>query len=162
MKQKLTRYSIFSAFSLVFISTVISSCSDSAAINKAAFHSKEGIQFYDSSLQSVAALAKITHKPVFIMVHANWCAVCKQMKRSVLPQKDLGDFYNAHFINTAVDFDSEDGKMLRSQYGVSGTPTFIYLTPDGQLINKISGFQEKEDLITAAKKLQVDGKAVCK
>jgi thioredoxin 1 len=161
MKQQFGRIFILSNLVLALFIVVPSSCKDSASINKAGFHSKEGVQFYDSSLQAVAALAKSTNKPVFIMVHANWCAVCKEMKIKVLPQKDLGDFYNAHFINAAVDFDSEDGKMLRNQYGVSGTPAFIYLTPDGQLINKTSGFQEKEDLIAAARNLKVDGKAVC-
>lgn len=161
MKQQFIHYVILLVFGFAILPAWLSSCSDSAAINKAAFHSKQGIQFYDNSLQAAAALAKSTNKPVFIMVHANWCSVCKQMKSTVLPQKELGDFYNDHFISTAVDFDSEDGKMLRNQYGVSGTPTFLYLTPDGQLINKISGFQEKSDLIAAAKNLKVDGKPVC-
>ena len=119
-----------------------------------------GIEFYKGSLIEALAFAKEQNKPLFIMVHASWCPVCKKVKAKVLPQKELGDFYNPHFINVMVDFDSEEGKMLRTKYDVKGTPTFLYLTGDNALINKTSGFQDQAALITTAKSLTIDGKAV--
>lgn len=119
------------------------------------------IDFTKGNLEEAVSLAKKENKPLFIMVDASWCPSCKKMKKKVLPEKELGVFYNSHFISTMVDFDSEDGKMLRKQYNVHGTPSFLYLTAEGAIINQTAGFQTKEALIDAAKNLKVDGKAVC-
>ena len=43
-------------------------------------------------------------------------ALCvKRKKNTILQEKELGDPYHPHFINIAVDFETEDGKKIRSQ-----------------------------------------------
>lgn len=161
MKQKFLRYLLFTSFTVTAFSAGTISCNNTSAQNEINENSKDGIQFYSGSVDSAVILAKQESKPMFIMVHASWCSVCKKMKKEVLPQKELGDIYNSHFINVMVDFDSEEGKMVKKQFEVVGTPTFLYLTADGELLNKTSGFQETSELVAAAKNLKVGGKAVC-
>lgn len=158
MKQKFLRYMLISIFTLTAFTALIISCNTTSAQNEI---SKDGINFFSGSLDSALILAKQENKPIFIMVHANWCAVCKKMKKEVLLQKVLGDFYNSHFLSVMVDFDSEEGTLIKKQFEIMGTPTFLFLSADGDLINKTSGYQGTSELINAAKNLKMGGKAVC-
>jgi thioredoxin 1 len=161
MKQKFANYFLSASMAVGFLSIAMISCSNSQADEDANDGGKYSIRFYKGSLENAAASAKKENRQLFVMVHASWCAVCKKIKREVLPQKELGDFFNAHFVNIMVDFDSDEGKILRKQYEVTGTPTFLYLSAQGRLLNKTSGFQGPGELIAAAKDLKIEGKPVC-
>jgi len=141
-------------------SLIISSCGNSSS-EEVAVNSKEGVQFSAASLEQVAEQSKKENKPIFLLAHASYCSVCKKMKRTVFPEKEVGDLFNKNFINVQVDIESEEGKKIVKDYGIEGTPTLLFLAPDGQVINKASGFHNKEELIALTKGLSFDGKPVC-
>lgn len=114
----------------------------------------DGLQFFNGNLEQGLLAAKAGNKKVFVVLHASWCPACKKMKKKVIPEKALGDVYNAGFINVAVDFDSEEGKTVREKYKLTGTPSFVYLDAAGNLLHQASGFKSTEDLLALAKDLQ--------
>ncbi|MEY3243129.1 MAG: hypothetical protein RIR11_4568, partial [Bacteroidota bacterium] len=73
----------------------------------------KNIQWVDSErLMPVLEDAQRLKKNVFVVFHATWCAPCKVMEEEIFTQKQVYDFYNAHFINFRTDFDSDAGKTI--------------------------------------------------
>jgi len=161
MKAIFVRTLVIWVVAVSFFTVIVTSCGNISAKPPVKIDMKDGIHFFEGGLEKAVALAGKEHKPLFIMVHASWCAVCKRMKKEVLPQKQAGDVFNDRFISLMVDYDSTEGVIIRSQYEVKGTPTFLFLGPDGKLINRAEGYQGISSLTGFAKNIQVDGKPVC-
>lgn len=149
------------ALLVILFTTIILVACNSSSGEGLSLDSKEGIRFSSNTLEHVAAQSKQENKPVFLLAHASYCAACKKMKKSVFPEKEVGDLFNKSFINAQVDIESEEGKMVVKDYEITGTPTLLFLTPDGQVINKASGFHSKDELIALTKGLSFNGKPVC-
>ncbi len=162
MKTIFSRYFLLSFFSVSMLSVIIVSCGNNKVQSVASYESTDGIKFFEGGLEKAVVIARKENKPLFVMIHASWCSVCKRMKKEVLPQKQVGDVFNEHFINLMIDYDSTEGEMIRGQYEVKGTPTFLFLTGEGKVINRTSGYQPVESLIDFAKNLNIDGKPVCR
>lgn len=161
---RIVKLSIVSATTLftLFVTVVfIIACNNGNGGESASVNTGTGINFSDKGLELVAAQSKQENRPVFILAHASYCAACRKMKKSVFPDKEIGNLFNKSFINAQVDIESEEGKMMVKDYEISGTPTLLFLRPDGQVINKSSGFHSKEELIALTKGLSFDGKPVC-
>lgn len=73
---------------------------------------------------------------------------------------EVGDVFNKHFINAQVDIESEEEIKIVKDYEIIATSTLLFLAPDGQVINKSSGYQSQEELLILAKELKVEGKPV--
>ena len=153
----LSAISITVLFTLLLAVVLLTACGSSSN-GKASFESKNGIQFSNIPLKQV--IAQKESKPIFLFAHAGYCSSCKEMIKTVLPEKKVGDIFNTHFINAQVDIESEEGKELVRDFEITGTPTLLFLTPDGKLMNKVIGFQSKEELIALSKSLFFNGKPV--
>lgn len=160
----IVKLSIVSAITLVMILITVVfmiACNNGSQGENASLNTGTGINFSDKGLKLVAAKSKQENKPVFLLVHASYCSSCKKMKQLVFPDKEIGDLFNKSFINAHVDIESEEGKMIVKDYEITGTPTLLFLAPDGEVINKSSGFHSKEELIALTKGLSVNGNPVC-
>lgn len=80
--------------------------------------------FRNLTFDEAVAAAKAENKLVFMDFYTDWCGPCKEMMRSVFPQKSVGDFMNAHFVCIKLNAEKE-GKELAKQYKVKGYPTFV-------------------------------------
>src|ERR1700744_3062809 len=66
----------------------------------------QGIRFEDGyTWQQIKEKAQKEHKYIFMDCYATWCGPCKWMSKTIFPQKEVGDFMNANFINVAVQMD---------------------------------------------------------
>ena len=74
--------------------------------------STEGIHFQKSNWQQALDLAKKENKLVFLDIYATWCGPCKQLKKYTFSDKAAGDFFNANFVNMALDGEQEEGATL--------------------------------------------------
>jgi len=107
--------------------------------------------------------AKKEHKPIFMDCYATWCGPCKQMDANVYPLKEVGDFYNRHFICVKAQMDktNKDDSLIKAwyrnveglakNYTINAYPTFLFLDTDGNAVHKVMGSMNAEAFIQAGK-----------
>ena len=116
--------------------------------------SAEGIEFvHDKSFQEVLAMAKAEGKLIFMDCYTVWCGPCKRMAANTFPDPEVGDYFNAHFINTKFEMQKDaDGPSISSRYGIRAYPTLLWLDGDGNLIHQRVGALDPQGLLEEAKK----------
>ncbi|MCP9769458.1 DUF255 domain-containing protein [Lacihabitans sp. LS3-19] len=112
-----------------------------------------GIHFQKGNWQQTLDLAKKENKMVFLDIYATWCGPCKQLKKYTFADKTAGEFFNANFINMALDGEQEEGAILAQQFGIRAYPTLMFVSPEGELITKSPGFRTPNDLIKLGKEI---------
>ena len=99
-----------------------------------------GIRFFAGSWQQALAESQRTGKPLFVDFYANWCPPCQRMAREAFPNTDIGDAYNARFINYQINAETGEGPELVRRYIVGSYPTALFLTPAGQIVHRAVGY----------------------
>ena len=107
----------------------------------------EGIQFFTGTWQQAIEKAKKENKYIFLDAYASWCGPCKMMKHKTFTNKDVGEFYNKHFVCVAIDMEKGEGPTLADKYSIEAYPTLIYFKPDGKLIGKAMGFRKSKEFL---------------
>ena len=117
----------------------------------------------DLSWQGVLQKAKIENKYIFVDCYASWCGPCKLMDKDVYPIDSIGTLMNDHFISVKVQCDSSvnDNENIRSWYSVAhdivdkyrirAYPTFLFLSPEGEIVHKGMGYQTPADFVGLVK-----------
>jgi thioredoxin-related protein len=112
----------------------------------------QGVNFVEAAnWQDILQQAKQQHKFIFVDAYTTWCVPCQFMAAMVFPNKDLGDFVNAHFISVSIQMDStqKDNPFVRSwyqqahdflaRYNVEQFPTYLFFDADGRIVHKAIG-----------------------
>lgn len=116
-----------------------------------AFALAQGIKFEESNFATVLAKAKKENKLVFIDAYTTWCGPCKLMAKNVFPQKTVGDYYNANFVNAKIDMEKGEGIEIAKKYNVKAFPTYLFVDGNGELVHRTLGYVEENDFIQFAK-----------
>ncbi|MPR31799.1 thioredoxin family protein [Salmonirosea aquatica] len=111
-----------------------------------------GIKFeHGLSWQQIQEKAKKENKYIFIDAYTTWCGPCKMMDQNIFPQKKVGEFFNAFFINVKVQIDStqkdddqtkkwyKDAQDLVNTYNIDSYPTYLFFNPKGEIVHRING-----------------------
>ncbi|MEM6317955.1 MAG: thioredoxin family protein [Bacteroidota bacterium] len=133
----MNRLFLFSAFFLLAVQTSFA----------------DGIDFFHGTWPEALEAAKEEGKPIFVDAYAVWCGPCKRMAKEVFTRKDVGDFYNANFINLKMDMEAEANLVFRQAYPVSAFPTLFYIDSQGEVIRKVKGAQKAEAFIQLGKSI---------
>jgi thiol-disulfide isomerase/thioredoxin len=114
----------------------------------------KGIKFmtnepWEQALQQ----AKEQNRLIFMDCYTVWCGPCKGLADNIFPREDVGNFFNANFVNVQYDMEKGDGKMLNEKYKeyIIGYPTLLLINADGQVIHQMAGYQEADALINGMK-----------
>jgi thioredoxin-related protein len=123
----------------------------------------DGIKFENGlSWQDVVKKASAENKFILVDCYTTWCLPCRKMEQQVYPLKDVGKYFNEHFLSVKLQIDStsndnesvkaryEDAAKIKSKYAVNAFPTYLYFTPDGRLLNQSRGVQEPTTFIKNA------------
>jgi thioredoxin-related protein len=122
------------------------------------------------SWQQVKEKAKKENKYIFLDCFATWCGPCKLMDQQVYPNETVGNFFNKNFICVKVQMDRtktdneevkswySDANVISRDYHVEGFPTFIFLTPQGTLVNKDLGFKNINAFMDVANTALIPGR----
>ena len=111
---------------------------------------EDGIQFFEGSLSEALAKAEEENKLVFMDVYATWCGPCKALKQRTFPVKEVGDVFNTHFINVAMDGEKGEGPEIVKKYGVRAYPTLLFLNPSGEVVHQFKGFRPAAEFLAIA------------
>ena len=107
----------------------------------------EGIKFFEGTFEQALELAEKEKKIIFLDAYASWCGPCIQMSRNVFTKKEVGDFYNAHFINLKIDWESNRASSLRSKYPIRAYPSLMFIDAGGNRIGIVAGYHDAQQLI---------------
>ena len=111
-----------------------------------------GIKFSkDSLLSDALAQSKKEGKLVFIDCYTTWCGPCKRLAKEIFPQKEVGDFYNSHFINLSFDMEKGEGLKIRAKYAVKAYPTLLFLNAEGEMVHIGIGSMPANEFIELGK-----------
>jgi thioredoxin-related protein len=117
-----------------------------------------GINFESGlSWKEVQAKAKVENKFIFVDCYATWCGPCKYMDKNIFPVKAVGAFMDSNFISIRVQMDrtARDSKLIKDWYSAADSlqrkykideyPSYLFFSPDGQPVHKITGMSQKPD-----------------
>lgn len=113
---------------------------------------QSGIKFTTGNWDAILAEAKANDKIIFMDAYATWCGPCKMMSKDVFPQKDVGEYYNANFINVKMDMEKGEGPQLARDFEVRAYPTLLFIDGDGAIVHRATGYQTAPQFIALAEK----------
>lgn len=113
---------------------------------------EKGISFvHGKHWDEIVSLAKKENKYIFVDCFTTWCGPCKMMSAEVFSQANVGSFFKKNFISLKAQMDKtkkdpEDIKLLysdfeaiESKYEIQVYPTFLFFSPEGNLVHKFVG-----------------------
>lgn len=89
-------------------------------------------------------------KPVLMQFTASWCVYCKRMEKNTFTNENVAERIGEDFV--AVKVDADEHKDLIRDLEIKGLPAILIVSPDLQVIHRISGFQTAEALMTELNK----------
>ena len=123
---------------------------------------EEGIRFIEGEKwENILKMAQEQNKYIFMDCYTSWCGPCKALAKDIFTRKDVGDFFNANFINVKYDMEKGVGKDLYKQYksNIIGFPTLLLINKEGKVVHQMAGFQEA-DVLIAGMKAGMEGKSL--
>ena len=106
------------------------------------------------SMEAAVAEARAEGKLVVVYGFAPWCGFCVRFDREVFTDDAVQAYLAEHFAAVRLDLDSDgpvqffDASLTQRQLGavmgITGTPTSVFVSADGELITKLPGFHDPE------------------
>lgn len=93
------------------------------------------------------AEAQRRQRPIFLDCYTQWCKPCKSMAKYVFPTRMVGNYLNERFINATLDMETPKGRELNKQLRVGAYPTFLILTPEGNVLERFGGMHNARNTI---------------
>jgi thioredoxin-related protein len=113
--------------------------------------SQDGIKFGKQSFAQTLGQAKKENKLIFLDAFASWCGPCKLLDKNVFPKKEVGDYFNANFLNLHIDMEKGEGIEIAKKYSIYSYPTLLFIDGDGKVVYKAAGYMSPQELISIAK-----------
>ena len=92
----------------------------------------------DADVDAAFAVARAETKPVFVYWGAKWCPPCNQVKATIFNRQDFIERSHA-FVPVYVDGDSPGAQKLGARFHVSGYPTMLLFSPNGNEVTRLPG-----------------------
>jgi thiol-disulfide isomerase/thioredoxin len=100
----------------------------------------QGIVFEELTVEEAVAKAKAENRHVFVDVYTDWCGPCRMMSEQVFTLPEVGDYFNAKFVNLKLNAEKGDiGPAFKAKHGIRAYPTFVVLDGDGQVVHLFTG-----------------------
>lgn len=94
-----------------------------------------------ADIDSAFARAIAEKKPVFLFWTAAWCPPCNHVKSTIFTRAEFVT-KSRSFVPVYVDGDTPSGQALGKRFNVSGYPTMLLLTADGNEVTRLEGSVE--------------------
>lgn len=97
----------------------------------------------DAEVDRAFALARSTHRPIFLYWGAIWCPPCNQVKATLFSRPDFVE-RSRSFVPVYVDGDKPGAQKIASRFKVSGYPTMVVFKPSGVELTRLPGEVDPE------------------
>lgn len=104
------------------------------------------------SMADAIQQARDDQKLILVHTYAVWCGWCVRMDQETYADDAVQAYLAEHYTATRVDLESDSTVAffdrtfsmheLGNAFGVSGTPTSVFVDPSGELITKLPGFAD--------------------
>ena len=101
---------------------------------------------WETTLENAQRQAGQANRLVMIYFWAPWCTVCQRMEAEVLSQPSVAGVVAANYV--AVKVNADYFPTTAQRYGVSGLPTTVIITPQGQAVDTVRGRMEASAFAT--------------
>lgn len=112
---------------------------------------KTNIIFEEGSWSEIVAKSKRENKPIFLDCYTTWCGPCKMMAGTVFTDPKVAEYFNATFINAKFDMEKGEGIELKGKFQIGAYPTYIYISPQGEVLNRLVGSMPADDFLEKSK-----------
>ncbi len=109
------------------------------------------------AMAPAVAQSRAEQKVMLVHAYAVWCGWCERMDRETYTDSTVQAYVAEHFVATRIDLENQTEipffehtmtmAALGRAFGVAGTPTTVFVGPDGQPITKIAGFRDAPTLL---------------
>ena len=110
-----------------------------------------GIQFVELPWAKALEEAKKEKKLIFFDAYTSWCGPCKMLQKNVFTRSDVGEYFNANFINIKKDMEVGEGPQLATMYPIEGYPSLFFINGNGKVVTMHLGAMDGPELIKFAK-----------
>ncbi len=103
--------------------------------------------------------ARQLNRPILLHFHASWCGPCRQMDGSVLNTAEVKRMLLERVVGVKIDLDQHP--EIAEKYGVESIPADVIISPEGKVLKKSVGFQQREQYVATlleAEKTYVDSR----
>jgi thioredoxin-like negative regulator of GroEL len=105
------------------------------------------------------ARAKTARQPLLLYWGATWCPPCNRLKAQLFNRQDFAALTRG-LVPLHVDGDRPAAQKISARFGVSGYPTLLLLSPDGQELTRIPGEVEPEQVLPLLQQGLAGGRSV--
>ncbi len=112
---------------------------------------ENGIRFFSGSWEDAKRESRKTGKPIFIDFYADWCGPCKWMERDIFTDEEVGEYFNANFINMRIDAERDELDLVEF-IDLEAYPTLVYFDSEGKILLKSVGALGVQELIESGEK----------
>ena len=109
-----------------------------------------GIEFFHGTWEEALVKAAAEDKLIFVDAYTTWCGPCKRMAKNVFPLDEVGEVFNANFINVKLDMEKEESVTFRGKHRVSAYPTLFWINGANEAVHTSVGGKQAAGLVSAA------------
>lgn len=105
------------------------------------------VRWVEGSTDAVREQAIAQKKLVFIDLYADWCGPCRAMNEHVFTRKEVGEFFDQHFVAAKYNIERPTGRELMQRYGRGSIPLYLIFNTEGELLGSILGASPAEEFL---------------
>lgn len=101
-------------------------------------------------------LAREKNKLLMIDFWADWCAACIELDHKTFSVPEVYNTINQDFIPLKIDGSkvTDELKAIWAEYSVKGLPTVLFLTPDGEELERFEAFRNEDQVMQVLKRVK--------
>lgn len=108
------------------------------------------IRFFEGTYEEALQQAKKEKKDLFVDFWASWCGPCKMMATQVFTDKEVGEYFNAHFVSLQLDAEAAANKALVKRFQVNSLPTLLFISRVDKEMRRVTGARDAASFLEEA------------